>query len=1060
MKLDVFINRPVLSTVISIFIVILGVIALATLPVERYPDIAPPTVSVSANYPGANAETVVNSVLAPLEEEINGVEGMTHMTSTANNSGGARITVYFTPGYDPDMAQVNVQNRVSQATSLLPAEVTRSGVRVAKRQTSTLMMFSIVSDDDRYDPVFIQNYADINILPRVLRVNGVGAADVQGAKTYSMRIWLDPAVMAQYHLTPQDVTRAIGEQNLEAAPGELGEQGGVTFQYTLTTRGRLQTPEEFGDIILRAGNNGQILRLKDVARVELGPLSYTVDGKTDGHNSVSIEVNQAAGSNATQVINDILALIEEVEQELPAGLSIQVGVNANEFLEASIANVIRTLIEAFILVMLVVYIFLQDFRSTLIPAIAIPVSLIGTFFILQVLGFSVNLLVLSALVLAIAIVVDDAIVVVEAVHAKLDTGYKSARKASIDAMSEIAGTLVSITLVMMAVFIPVSFIGGTTGVFYRQFGLTMAAAILLSGINALTLSPALCAVFLKGHDEKTGRKLNFIERFHTAFNTHYDHLLKRYRGALERISVKHLVTGLAVVATLVALVLLMRSTPTGFVPNEDTGSIMVQVGLQPGTSQEETKLAITQVADIISAQPEIQSVTKMQGFGIMGGGLGSNYGTIFAKLNTWDQRKGADHTVSAVLGRLRREFDQLTTAQVIAAAPPTIPGFGISDGFSLSLQDRTGGDTRDFYQVALDYLAELNQRPEVSFARTSFNPNFPMYKIHVDEAKLMMAGLTPASIYSTLQGYIGGMYVSNFNAFGRLYRVFIQAEPDARANPDDLTGIYVRNGDTMAPISQFVVLEKTYGPLSITRFNLFNAIDITGAPAEGYSSGQAIAAVEEVAQAHLPSGYGYEFSAITREEQGTSSNMTVIILMLCIVFIYLLLSAQYESYLLPFAVILSIPFGLMGSFVFAQIFGVENNIYMQIALIMLIGLLGKNAILIVEYAKQRREAGMGIRWSAIAGAESRLRPIIMTSLALIIGLIPLALSTGAGANGNYALGIAAIGGMLIGTLLQVLFVPGLFIIFQNLQEKVKPIQPEGLDDSELTSELSQYTDIE
>lgn len=845
MKLDRFIQRPVLSTVISIFIVLVGLITLQMLPVERYPDIAPPTVRVGTFYPGASAETVVNSVLAPLEEAINGVEGMTHITGSANNAGGAFISVFFAPGTDPDMAQVNVQNRVTQVTARLPQEVTQSGVTVSKRQNSTLIMFSLVSVDDRYDPTFLQNYADINILPRVQRIQGVGEADVQGAKTYTMRIWLKPEVMSRYSVTPQDVRMALREQNLEAAPGALGEQADVDFQYTLTTEGKLRTPEQFGDIILRATPQGDILRLRDVATVEYGALSYSVEGRTNGHPSISIDVSQASGSNATEVINDVLELIEELKEELPAGLDIQVQMNANEFLEASINNVLKTLIEAFILVILVVFIFLQDFRSTLIPAIAIPVSLIGSFILLFILGFSINLLVLGALVLAIAIVVDDAIVVVEAVHAKLDSGYKSAKKASIDAMGEISGTIVSITLVMMSVFIPVAFIGGTAGTFYRQFGLTMAATIFFSAINALTLSPALCTLFLTSKEEKTGRKRTFGEKFRIGFNTGYTKLLGRYRKSLEKIATKRFLTLGMVVVAIVGMVVLMNKTSTGFIPNEDTGTIMVQVGLQPGTSQKETQKLLAEMKTVIQEEKKIESITLMQGFGLMGGGLSSNYGSIFIKLKNWSERHGKQQSADAISARLRKKLAKFTNAQVLIATAPTIPGFGLTDGFSLSLQDKTGGSIDQFYSQALLFISELNKREEILFARTSFSPDYPMYELKLDPAKLKMAGLSPQDIYSTLQGYIGGMYVSNFNAFGKLYRVYIQGVPDSRATLADLSKIYVRNGREMAPITQFVSIEKTYGPLSISRFNLFTAINIMGMPQAGYSTGDAIAAIKE-----------------------------------------------------------------------------------------------------------------------------------------------------------------------------------------------------------------------
>lgn len=1041
MRLDRFIERPVLSTVISIFVVILGVIGLLALPIERYPDIAPPTITVHANYPGANAETVINSVLAPLEEAINGVENMTHMTSRATNAGSASITVYFEPGIDPDMAQVNVQNRVTRAQALLPAEVTRAGVSVIKRQSSTLLMVSLEDEEDKYDNLFLQNYADINILPQIMRISGVGEASVPGAMNYTMRIWLKPEVMAQYGLMPQDVVMALNEQNIEAAPGELGQRGNQAYQYTLTTRGRLKSAEEFGDVILRADASGKILRLRDVADVELGALFYSVLSTANGKNAVGISINQAAGSNATQVVKDIQKLMTDIQDELPPGITVSYSMNVNDFLYAAMRNVLRTLIEAFLLVMLVVYIFLQDFRSTLIPAIAIPVSLIGTFFFLNLFGFSVNLLVLSALVLAIAIVVDDAIVVVEAVHAKLDRGYTSARQASIDAMSEISGAIVSITLVMMAVFIPVSFIGGVTGVFYRQFGITMAIAIGLSAVNALTLSPALCAVFLKPSvDSETGKQPGFMERFHIAFNASYDRMLTKYRSSIERISKKKGLT-LGVTAAAIAITgILIYKTPTGFVPTEDNGGIMVQVSLQPGASLEETNKVVYQVSDIIRSQPEVMKVIEFSGFGLMSG-IGSSYGTLFVQLKPWGERKGKQSTSQAVQQRLMGLFQNVPNANIIALVPPTIPGYSATGGVSLSLQDKTGGEIADFFSIARQYIAALNERSEIAAAYTTFNPSFPMYELEVDAAKLKMAGISPQTIYSTLQGYVGGMYVSNFNSFGRLYRVYMQAEPGARANLEDLNSIYVRNGSRMAPITQFVSIKEKLGPQVIDRFNLFNSISVTATPASGYSSGEVIVAVQEVAATALPSGYSYEFSGLTREEQQSGgSGSTVMVLLLSLVFIYLLLSAQYESYLLPFSVILSVVFGLMGTFIFAQLFGVENNIYVQIAMIMLIGLLAKNAILVVEYGRQRRERGMSISRAAEGAATARLRPIIMTSLALIIGLLPLLFSTGAGASGNFSLGTAAIGGMLIGVAIQVFFVPGLFYIFQNLQEKVKPIE--------------------
>lgn len=1039
MRLDNFIKRPVRSSVISIIIVLLGVIGITTLPVERYPDIAPPTIQVTAFYPGANAETVVNAVLTPLEEAINGVEGMTHMTSSANNIGAGTITIFFDTKTDPDMAQVNVQNRVTRAQALLPAEVNRGGVSVNKRQSSTLLRIAIEDIEERYDALFLQNYVDINILPQIMRVPGVGEASVPGAKTYTMRIWLRPDVMAQYGLMPTDIVQALNEQNIEAAPGQLGSQGQQAFEYALTTRGRLKNADEFKNIVLRADESGQILRLKDVADVELGALAYSVIGSRDGRTSINIEVNQIAGSNATQVVKDIEVLMEKVQEDLPPGIEVSYSMNVNDFLYAAMGNVLRTLIEAFILVMLVVYLFLQDFRSTLIPALAIPVSLVGTFFFLQLFGFSVNLLVLSALVLAIAIVVDDAIVVVEAVHAKLDSGYKSPREASIKAMNEIGGAILSITLVMMAVFVPVSFVGGVSGVYYKQFGSTMAIAIALSGINALTLTPALCAIFLKSSADEQGRKPKFVERFHTAFNTAYDSLLGKYGEAVRRLLPRKWVTTIAVVATLIATGILVSITPTGFVPEEDNGVVLAQVSLQPGASLEETTKVLYQVSEEMHQLPEVESVIEFGGFGLMSG-IGSSYATLIVQLKPWDERTSKESSASAVQQRIMQMFSILPNARVVAFVPPTIPGYSASGGVQLDLQDTNGRKLRDFYQIALAYLQELNKRPEIAVAFTTFDPSFPMYQVDVDAAKLKMAGISPQTIYTTLQGYIGGMYASNFNAFGHLYRVYIQAGPNDRANLDDLHKIYVRGPQGMAPITQFISLEKIYGPQVIKRFNLFNSISINATPAPGYSSGEAIKAVEEVAATALPSGVSYEFSGLTREEQkGGGAGATVSVLLLSLVFIYLLLSAQYESFVLPLSVILSVPFGLMGTFIFALLFGVENNIYVQIAMVMLIGLLAKNGVLIVEYARQHREEGYSIPAGTLSAAVERLRPILMTSLAMIIGLLPLIFSSGAGAAGNFSLGVAAVGGMLIGVILQVFFVPGLFYIAQNIQEKIKPI---------------------
>lgn len=1066
MKLDRFINRPVLSTVISIIIVILGVIGLVTLPIEQYPDIAPPTVSVRASYTGANAQTTLNSVVVPLEEAINGVENMDYMSSSASNTGDASITITFKQGTDPDMAAVNVQNKVSSATGLLPAEVTKIGVTTEKRQNSMLMVFTLYDKSGKYDQRFIENYAKINIIPEIQRVNGVGEAFVMGAD-YSMRIWLKPELMAQYHLMPADVTTALAQQNIEAAPGKIGERENQTFEYTLRYRGRLQDEHEFENIVIRATSDGQILRLKDIARIELGRLTYAFTNKVNGYTGVTSIAFQMAGSNATQVVKDLTKVLDDAKKDLPTGLDINVAQNVNDFLFASIHEVLKTLIEAFILVFIVVYIFLQDMRSTLIPAIAIPVALLGTFFFLKLLGFSINLLTLGAMVLAIAIVVDDAIVVVEGVHAKLDQGYQSSRKASIDAMHELGGAIISITLVMMAVFIPVSFISGTSGIFYRQFGLTMAIAIALSALNALTLSPALCAIFLKPHDENQKKKLTFIDRFHTAFNTTYNTLLGKYKNAvLKQIHRPYLTLGFVVIG-IAALVTLMAVTPTGFVPNEDTGTVMGTVDLPEGTSQDRTETVLAKIDSLITANPAVQSHTQISGYSFLGG-QGSNAGSFICKLKDWDERSIKESS-NVVVGTLYLNARRLIKdAQVLFFGPPMINGYSVSNGFQINLQDKTGGSIESFYKIAQDFIAHLNERPEITQAQTSFRPNYPQYMIDIDAAECMKAGLTPNDILTTLQGYYGGLYASNFNRFGKLYRVMIQSERSERTNLESLKKIKVRNGNEMAPITQFMSIRKVYGPSSISRFNMYTSMAINGNPGDGYSSGEAIKAIQEVAEKYLPTGYGYEYSGITREEQSSSGSATAIIFLLCITFIYLLLSAQYESYLLPLAVILSVPFGLAGSFIFIQLLGLanivlpflgsaSNNIYVQISLIMLIGLLAKNAILIVQFALERRKMGMSITWAAVLGAGARLRPIIMTSLAMIVGLLPLMFAMGVGANGNRSLGAAAVGGMLIGVICQIFVVPSLFVIFEYLQEKVKPMVWEDIDNSDASGDIAQYS---
>ena len=1066
MFLDRFINRPVLSTVISIFIVILGIISITSLPITQYPEIAPPTVTVSTTYTGANAQSVLNSVVMPLEEQINGVENMDYMTSTATNTGQANISITFKQGTDPDMAAVNVQNRVSMAQGSLPAEVTRVGVVTQKRQSSMLVVFSLVDKKDKYTTDFLENYAKINIIPQIQRIKGVGEAMVMGAD-YSMRIWLDPAKMAEYHLMPTDVTGALATQNIEAAPGTIGERENQTYQYTLTWKGRLSTETEFGNIVIKALPDGEMLRLKDVAKVELGRSTYAFGGKVNGHKSVTSIVFQLSGTNATETVNNITKFLDETSTSLPDGMEIIQAQNVNDFLFASVEEVVKTLIEAFILVFLVVYIFLQDMRSTLIPAIAIPVSLIGAFFGMNLLGFSINLLTLNALVLAIAIVVDDAIIVVEGVHAKLDQGYASSKKASIDAMHELGGALVSITLVMMAVFIPVSFISGTSGTFYRQFGLTMAVSIFFSALNALTLSPALCAMFLKAHG-KDGheQKMSFVDKFHASFNTSYERLLGKYKNAVVKLCRRPAIALSAVIVGIAALVFLMKTTPEDMIPSEDTGTLMGAITLPPGTSQDRTDMVLDQVDSIVAACPAVESHTIISGYG-MTGGQGASYGSIMVKLKPWGERSMKENSQLLAIQFLLRSRDVIKNAQVLFFQPPMIMGYGATNGFTFSLQDRTGGNLNKFFSVAQDFLAKLQERPEIQQAQTTFNPNFPQYIIDIDPAQCMKAGLTPSEILTTLQGYYGGLYASNFNRFGKLYRVMIQAEPNKRINTESLNNIMVRNGSEMAPITQFMSIKRVYGPDNINRFNMFTSIAINGSPASGYTSSQTMKAIEETAAKTLPEGYSYEYSGMTRE-QNNQSNTTAIVFALCLLFIYLLLSAQYESYILPLAVLLSVPFGLAGSFIFLWMMdginhilpifdNASNNIYVQIALIMLMGLLAKNAILIVEFALDRRKMGMSITWAAVLGASARLRPILMTSLAMVIGLLPLMFNFGVGAHGNRALGTTAVGGMLIGVICQVFFVPSLFVVFQAIQEHFRPMVWEDIDNSDAEPDIEQYT---
>ncbi len=1071
-----FIKRPVLSTVISIFFVLLGAIGLVSLPIEQYPDIAPPTISVMTSYTGADAQTVLNSVITPLEESINGVENMTYMSSTATNSGMAMITVYFKQGSNADMAAVNVQNRVQQAQALLPAEVTRAGVTVSKRQSSNVIMYSLTTEDGRYDGQFLTNYNNINIVPQLKRIKGVGDVQTPGTETYSMRIWLQPDKMKQYGLVPSDITGVLAEQNIEAAPGSLGESGSVAYEYALRYKGRLKSVPEFENIMLKSSMTGETLRLKDVAKVELGALMYNVRLINNGQPAVMGMVNQIAGSNATDIAKAVKSALKEASKSFPPGMEYTIEQDTTEFLFASIEEVVITLFITLALVFFVVYIFLQDIRSTLIPLIAVPVALIGTFFFLWVFGFSINLLVLSALLLAIAIVVDDAIVVVEAVHAKLDQGYKSALTASIDAMNEISGAIISITLVMAAVFVPVSFLGGTSGTFYREFGVTMALSIVISALNALTLSPALCAILLKPHDEeKDETNKNFVSRFHSNFNRIFDKTTNKYKKGVTRIINHKVWAGIAVAVGIAALVITMKFTKTGLVPDEDTGTLFVMISANPGTSQERTIEIVNEVDKMLASNPAIQRREAIIGYNFIAG-QGSDQATFVIKLKPFEERSGGFFTriknaisqgdpmallvnpleSNSVLGMIYKQTASIKDAQILAFGPPMVPGFSVQNGITMTLQDKTGGDLNKFFNVAQDFLKELNKRPEVKQAMTTYNPNYPQYMVDVDVAKTKQAGISPTVVLSTLQGYLGGMYASNFNAYGKLYRVMIQAAPNDRLRPEQLSNIYVRTASgQMSPVSEFCTLKRVYGPSNIARFNLYTAINVSVTPNTGYSSGQAMQAIAEVSKNTMPQGYGYEYSGLTRSE-AESSNATAIVLVLCVIFVYLILSAQYESYVLPLSVILSISFGLAGAFLFTMLFGHSNDIYMQISLIMLIGLLAKNAILIVQFALERRHTGMAIKYSAILGAAARLRPILMTSLAMVIGLLPLMFASGVGKNGNQTLGAAAVGGMLIGTLCQLFIVPALFVAFQWLQEKISPLKFEEELNEEVTSELEQY----
>lgn len=1048
MKIRTFIDRPILASVISVLILLLGMIGLTQLPIEQFPEIAPPTVSVSASYTGANAETVQKSVVVPLEEALNGVENMMYMTSTAANNGSARITVYFRQGTDPDMATVNVQNRIATAEGLLPAEVTKSGITVRKRQTSNIKQLAVYSPDDSFDQSFLNNYMKINIEPRLSRIAGVGEVNVYGYD-YSMRIWLDPNKMKKYSLVPSDITAVLDEQNVEAATGTLGAESENTFQYVLKYRGRYENEVDYENLVIKSLPNGEILRLKDVATVELGTRAYDYIGQVNGHPGCNIMIAQTSGSNANEIIEEIDRTIAEISKTLPKGIKIADLMSTKDFLDASIKSVVKTLIEAIILVVLVVYIFLQSLRSTFIPALSIIVSLIGTFAFLSLVGFSLNMLTLFALVLVIGTVVDDAIVVVEAVQAKFDEGYKSSYLATIDAMDGITSALVTTTFVFMAVFIPVSFIGGTTGTFYTQFGLTMAAAVAISLLNALTLSPALCALIMTPHQTTGGgNKMSFSSRFHIAFDTAFHRLVMKYKvGVLFMLKRKWL-AGILLLIACGGFAVLMMTTKTGLVPNEDMGTIYVDVRTSPGSSLQETSIVMEQVDSCLRTIPQIELYSTITGNSMLSG-QGACNGMFTIRLKDWSERTNKEDAIDAVMDKISRSTAFISSADIMPFTRPMIPGYGASSGFELYVQDQKGGSIEDLLKYTRQIIDELKKRPEIGRATTSFDTKFPQYLLEVDAALCKRNGVSPSDVLSTLSGYIGGNYASNMNRFSKLYRVMVQAPPEFRLNTESLNNIFVRNdaGD-MTPIKQYLKLTRIYGSETLTRFNLFSAIQVNGAAATGYSSGQAIQAVKEVAAQVLPTGYGYEFGGMSREESNTG-NTTTLVFVICVVFIYLILCALYESLFVPMAVILSVPFGLAGSFLFAKMFGLENNIYLQTGLIMLIGLLSKTAILLTEYASERRHHGMSIMQAAISAAQVRLRPILMTSLTMIFGMLPMMFSTGVGANGNISIGVGTVGGMLIGTIALLFIVPPLFMVFQYLQEKIMPARQLPQSEKEL-----------
>ena len=1036
MRLRTFIDRPILSCVISVLILLVGIISLVNLPMEQYPDIAPPTISVSASYTGANAETVQKSVVVPLEEAINGVENMLYMTSTSTNTGSGSIMVYFNQGTDPDMATVNVKNRVAEAEGLLPAEVTKVGVTVQKRQNSMLKILALYSPDDSYDRNFINNYFSINIEPRLSRIKGVGNVMIMGDE-YAMRIWMNPAKMAQYKLVPDDVINILADQNVEAATGTLGEDSENTFQYTLKYRGRYQTPEEFENLVVKSLSSGEVLRLKDIAEVELGAQSYGYTSAVGKHPGSTCMISQTSGSNANEIIKEIDQLTAEIAKELPKGLVLEDLMSTKDFLDASIHEVVKTLIEAILLVILVVYVFLQSVRSTIIPSISIIVSLVGTFAFIYLMGFSLNLITLFALVLVIGTVVDDAIVVVEAVQAKFDEGYRSPYKATTTAMDGISAAIVTTSLVFMAVFIPTSFMGGTSGTFYTQFGLTMAVAVGISAVNALTLSPALCTLLMTPHiDTSNGQKLSFSSRFHKAFETSFNRILFKYKGGVKFFFKRKWMAWSGLAIAVVLLAFFMNTTKTGLIPDEDMGTIFVNVTTPPGSSLAQTKKTMDKIAESIEDIPQLKQFSNVTGYSMLGGQAPSG-GMLIIKLKNWKERPEKSDEISAVINQIYARTSHIKSGKIYAFAQPTIMGYGMGSGFELYVQDRAGGDIATLQEHANKFIAGLNQRPEISMAYTSFDTKFPQYMVEVDAVKCQRANVSASDVLSVLSGFIGGNYSSNFNRFSKLYRVMVQAKADYRLDKDALNNMFVRTGDgEMAPVGQFITLTKVYGAETLNRFNLYSSIAVNGMPADGYSTGDAINAIAEVAKQTLPVGYGYEFAGMTREEAET--NNTVIVFAICIIFVYLILCALYESLFIPLAVMLSVPFGLMGSFLFAKLFGLENNIHMQVGLIMLIGLLAKTAILLTEYASTRRKQGMSIAAAAMSAAGVRLRPILMTVLTMVFGMLPLVFASGAGANGNISLGLGVVGGITIGTLALLFVVPVFFIVFQTIQERVMP----------------------